>query len=135
MGSLLTCVEVRVCVFIHFLVLQNIVGDLGPDSWLNIRPLQGDHCAGGLHCWGQTKPRKGDREVWLFASSIVRAPKEYACLKTKSTGFRLGSNPVSTHQQDSVWTLAIPYISFSLHLLVHKIGIRTATFQDQCGIQ
>lgn len=53
MGFLLTCVEVRICVLIHFLVLQNIVRDLGPNSRLNIYPLQGHHGAGGLHCWGQ----------------------------------------------------------------------------------
>lgn len=109
MVFLLTCVEVRICVFIHFLVLQNIVGDLGPNSWLNIHPLQGDHCAGGLYCWGQTKPKKGDREGWLFSSGIVWAPKESAGLKIKSTGFRLVSNPILIHQQAFVWTLAIHY--------------------------
>lgn len=53
-GLLLTCVEVRICVLIHFLVLQNVVRDLGPNSRLNIYPLQGHHSAGGLHCWGQS---------------------------------------------------------------------------------
>lgn len=56
-------------------MLQNIVRDLGPNSWLNIHPLQGDHCAGGLYCWGQTKPREGDREGWLFASQYGLGPQ------------------------------------------------------------
>lgn len=90
-GFLLTCVEVRICVLIHFLVLQNIVRDLGPNCWLNVHPLQGDNRAGWLYCWGQTKPRKGDRESWLFSSSMVCSLKEPAYLKMKSPGFRLTS--------------------------------------------
>lgn len=48
-----TCVEVRVRVFIHLLVLQDIVRHLRPNGRLHIQPLQRDHGAGGLHVGGE----------------------------------------------------------------------------------
>lgn len=62
-------------------------------------------------------------KVGHFPVSIGWAPKACAHLKIKSTGFTLGSNPVSTHQQAFEWTLAIHYTSFSLHFLIHKTGL------------
>lgn len=54
-----TCVEVRVCVLIHLLVVQDVVGHLRPDGRLHIQPLQGDHSAGGFHAGGQPQAGQG----------------------------------------------------------------------------
>lgn len=53
MAAAPTCVEVRVCVLIHLLVLQDVVRHLRPDGRLHVQPLQGHHGAGGLHVGGE----------------------------------------------------------------------------------
>ena len=99
LGFLLTRVEVCICVLVHFLVLQNIVRNLGPNSWLNVHPLQGDHGAGGLYCWGEPQPGGMTGKVGFFLpASIVWAPRKCACVQIKSVGFSLVSNSDSIHQ-------------------------------------
>lgn len=128
-----TCVQVSVCIFIHFLMLQNIVGNLGPNSWLNIYPLQGDHSTGGLHCRGQPQPTGNKQEDSCLAANTSWDPKESACVKVKH---RFQSEFKSWFHSWSPTCMTLGKLfplSWPL-FLIHKTGRQGATFQEQCRI-
>lgn len=136
MGFLLTRVEVCICVLVHFLVLQNIVRDLGPNSWLNVHPLQGDHGARGLYCWGEPQPVGVTGKVEFFCQPPVLSGPQGSVHVSRlkvwvsvwfQTPIQPTSNPLHILRQ------LISPLSASVSLFI--MGIRRATFQDRCGTQ
>lgn len=135
MGFLLTRVEVCICVLVHFLVLQNIVRNLGPDSWLNVHPLQGDHSAGGLYCWGEPQPGGMTEKGGFFCQPVLSGPQRSVHVSRLKvwvsvwfqTPIEPTSNPLHILRQ------LISPLSASVSLFI--MGIRKATLQDPCGIQ